>query len=262
MIKQVFITLVLAGSFQAAAAQTVTTRDISAELQSDLQANVPTVIYFDFNKSNLTDESKSVLDQQAVWLMSNIQAKVNLAGHTDAVGSNTYNDNLAMERARTAEQYLLSSGVSPEQMQSVIGRGENDLVVVTEKKERLNRRVTTSVTGLAQYAQAAPPPPPPPAPVTVAERVYATSAPLNCAYGYKSELIQMTDIPALRTELESRLDRAAGIYMSAEAQNSESAKYSHAAYTKAQCGIAIGFTKSERLDERSVSNCECGSNTL
>lgn len=260
--KHIAASLILSATLlPMAQAQTVTTQDVSQQLQSSLEASVPTVVYFGFDQDSLSAETNSTLMQQGAWLMSNPNAKVNLAGHTDAVGSNAYNDDLAMRRAKAVENFLISQGVNPAQMQSVVSRGETELVVSTEKKERLNRRVTTGVTGLVEIiAQAAPPPPPPP-PV-IATRSYTDGAALLCSIGKGTTLTHMTDMSALRSELKNRLQAADGVYKSEAAMASTSSKFNLAAFTKTECGIAIGFTKSGIIDERSVTHCACSSDAL
>ena len=240
-----------------AGAQTVTTQDVSAQLQAGLEASAPTIVYFDFDKDVITDEAAAVLVQQAAWLNSNITAKVNLAGHTDAVGSNEYNDDLAMRRARAVENFLIQNGVNPAQMQTVVSRGEYELAVQTEKRERLNRRVTTAVTGLVEiYADAPPPPPAPPS-----KRSYADTGAV-CTSGRGESLLSVNDFGTLTAELTSRMDRAASIYASEEAMSSTSNKFNLAAFTKTECGIAIGYAKSKIMDERSISHCACYSDAL
>ena len=242
-----------------AAAQTVTTQDVSAQLQSSLEASATTVVYFGFDKDEITEESAAVLAQQASWLSSNPTAKVNLAGHTDAVGSDEYNFDLAMRRAQAVENYLISQGVNPAQMQSVVSRGEIDLAVATQSRERLNRRVTTGVTGLVEIIARAPEPAPvlPPA-----KRAYADNAGVICSTRRGASLTDVTDFGVLNSELTSRLERAASIYASEAATDSASNKYNLAHFTKTECGIAIGFAKSKIMDERSITHCACFADAL
>ena len=234
-------------------------QDISAQLQSSLEANTPTVVYFDFDKDNIKADVAAILEQQAAWLLQNPDAKVNLAGHTDAVGSNEYNDDLAMRRANAVQQYLFDNGVSPAQMQSIVSRGEYDLAVSTTERERLNRRVTTSVTGLVQMVAAPPPPPPPVVPTPV--RTYSEDASPVCDGRSRTTLVAM-DTKALGGELMSRMNAAAAKYDDPAVQASTDYIYNLAGYTKVQCGIALGFTKKGIVDERSVNNCDCSSNLL
>ncbi len=256
MITTIAIAGVLAMS-PAAIAQSVTTQDVSAQLQASLESSVPTVVYFGFDKDNITNEAAAVLAQQAAWLNENPNAKVNLAGHTDAVGSNEYNDDLAMRRARAVENYLIQNGVSPAQMQTVISRGENDLAVQTENREQLNRRVSTSVTGLVSITIDTPPPPPPPP----ASRSYADNVGV-CTSGRGASLMNVNDFGTLTAELTSRMDKAASIYASESAISSTSNTFNLAAFTKTECGIAIGFAKSKIMDERSITHCACYADAL
>jgi len=234
-------------------------QDISAQLQSSLEANSPTVVYFDFDKDNIKADVAAILKQQASWLLQNPDAKVDLAGHTDAVGSNEYNEDLAMRRANAVQQYLYDNGVSAAQMRSVVSRGEYELAISTQERERLNRRVTTAVTGLVELVAAPPPPPPPVVPTPV--RTYSEDASPVCDGRSRTTLAGM-DTDALGGELESRMNAAAAKYNDPSVQGSTDHMYSLAGYTKVQCGIALGFTKKGIIDERSVSNCDCSSNLL
>lgn len=245
-------------------AQTVTTQDISAQLQASLEAQSPVTIYFDFDKDSLTSDATAILLQQANWLRSNPEAKVDLAGHTDAVGSNEYNYDLAMRRARAVEKFLLENGVQAAQMRSVVSQGEDNLAITTPKRERQNRRVRTSVTGLVELVipTRQPVTPIPVVYVPPPSRTYAEDRPPLCFGRSRDSSLTTSDLIELRSALESRLQVAANIYQSQAAVDSTSAQYNIAAFTKAECGIAIGFTKKDIMDERSISNCDCYSSQL
>ena len=265
MKKTTITTLALASMFIGVPAygQTVTTQDISVQLQSSLEASAPVVVYFEFDKAHLTTDTKSILDQQVIWLQTNPDAKVDLAGHTDAVGSNEYNFNLAMRRARAVESYMLENGVRAVQMRSVVSQGEDNLAVTTQKRERLNRRVSTSVTGLVEIVAVAPALPlPPPVVTPPARRTYAEDRPPNCNGRSRTSLLALADAGQIRTELQTRLDTAINVYKSDASVVSTNSTYNLAAFTKAECGIAIGYTKNSIIDERSVSNCDCYSDLL
>lgn len=255
-VKSIVIgTLIAMSSVPIVHAQSVTTQDISAQLQGSLEASSPTIVYFDFDKDVLKPEALAILSQQASWLMSNPEAKVNLAGHADAVGTDSYNVELAMRRARVVENHLISQGVNPAQMQSVVSRGEAELAVQTQSKERLNRRVTTGVTGLVEiYAQAEPAPQPVSLPQP-APRRYADASPNVCTD--PASLSEMGDLSILQTALQTRLEAASAVYTSEIARSSASNKFDQAAFAKAECGIAIGFAKANIKDKRSIDNCAC-----
>jgi outer membrane protein OmpA-like peptidoglycan-associated protein len=63
-------------------------------------------------------------------------------GHTDAVGSNPFNDALSQQRAETVRAELIRRGVAPESIQAS-GRGKRDLLIPTPDgiAEPRNRRV-------------------------------------------------------------------------------------------------------------------------
>jgi len=246
----------------AANAQTVQVQDISVQLQSSLEANAPTVVYFNFDKDSITPDAEAALLQQASWLSQNPEAKVNLSGHTDAVGSNAYNDDLAMRRANSVNDFMLMHGVNQNQMQSVVSRGESELAISTQKRERLNRRVTTYVTGLVELVTAPSPPPPPPPQVPLPVRNYVDNSAPVCDGRSRTPLLDMESMKTLQTELSTRMMDAENRYTSQSVQDSTSAVYSLASYTKVQCGIAIGYTKKGITDERSISNCDCSSSLL
>ena len=90
-----------------------------------------------------------MLDSTAQELVNErAQGNVEIAGHTDAVGSEQYNQYLSERRAEAVKAYLVERGV-PANRISVIGYGElqprdtNDTVA----GRRLNRRVEVRVSG-------------------------------------------------------------------------------------------------------------------
>jgi outer membrane protein OmpA-like peptidoglycan-associated protein len=260
LLTAVAILTITGATLSAPAFAQANVQDISAQLQSSLEANTPTVVYFDFDKDDIKSDAEAILQQQANWLLQNPDAKVNLAGHTDAVGTDEYNDDLAMRRSQAVEKFLYDQGVSPAQMQSVVSRGEHDLAVSTPQRERLNRRVTTSVTGLVELVAAPPPPPPPVVPTPV--RKYSEDTSPVCDGRSRTVLLDIGNVKSLGGELETRMNAAAAKYNDPAVQGSTSAAYSLAGYTKVQCGIALGYTKKGIVDERSVNNCDCSSNLL
>ena len=104
--------------------------------------------FFDFNKSVLKPEAKAKLDD----LVSKIKA-INLeviiaVGHTDAVGSDEYNQKLSMRRSNAVKAYLVSKGVDKTRIYTE-GKGEKQPVADNGTKEgrAKNRRVEIEVVG-------------------------------------------------------------------------------------------------------------------
>jgi len=101
------------------------------------------IIFFGFNKCNITAEADSVLSEAAAAAKSGGSASVTIVGHTDTVGSPKYNQKLSECRANAAKSNLAGKGV-PEGAISASGKGESELMVQTGDgvKEPQNRRAT------------------------------------------------------------------------------------------------------------------------
>jgi outer membrane protein OmpA-like peptidoglycan-associated protein len=104
------------------------------------------IIFFGFNKCNITAEADAVLSEAAAAAKSMGSASVTIVGHTDTVGSPAYNQKLSECRANAAESNLVGKGV-PEGAISTSGRGETELMVQTGDgvKEPQNRRATVDL---------------------------------------------------------------------------------------------------------------------
>jgi outer membrane protein OmpA-like peptidoglycan-associated protein len=101
------------------------------------------VIFFGFNKCNITAEADAVLSEAAAAAKTHGSASVLIVGHTDTVGSNSYNQMLSECRANAAKSGLVAKGIGEAQI-SATGRGETELLVKTgdSVKEPQNRRAT------------------------------------------------------------------------------------------------------------------------
>ena len=102
-------------------------------------------IEFDFNSDRIRPASHKLLDELGKAL-NNPKLKeraITIAGHTDSVGENNYNQQLSLRRARAVSEYLADHhGINPSRFE-IIGFGEAmPLVSNTSKTSRqLNRRV-------------------------------------------------------------------------------------------------------------------------
>jgi OmpA-OmpF porin, OOP family len=109
-------------------------------------------IYFDFNKDELRPEAKNVLDDLVKHIKQNPTIVVELNGHTDDTGDDSYNKKLAARRTKSAHNYLLSKGIKAKQLKEVhIGEdtpvGDNS----TEEGKQLNRRIEFYVDEDSEY---------------------------------------------------------------------------------------------------------------
>ena len=69
-------------------------------------------IYFPFNSSDLSVESKAVLDQLMDFLDENLSICIQIQGHTDNIGNDAANLKLSENRARSVYDYLIEKGIA------------------------------------------------------------------------------------------------------------------------------------------------------
>lgn len=100
------------------------------------------MIFFDFDKSELTPEAKSILTQAVDAAKKQNATGFDLTGYTDTVGSAQYNQKLSDRRAESAKKFLVSLGVPANEI-ITHGKGKTDLLVSTKDgvREAQNRRV-------------------------------------------------------------------------------------------------------------------------
>ena len=104
--------------------------------------------FFDFNKSVIKPEAKAKLDD-LVDKIKAINLEVIIAvGHTDAVGSDEYNQKLSMRRSNAVKAYLINKGVDKTRIYTE-GKGEKQPVADNSTKEgrAKNRRGEIEVVG-------------------------------------------------------------------------------------------------------------------
>ena len=104
--------------------------------------------FFDFDKSVVKPEGKAKLDD-LVGKIKDINLEVIIAvGHTDAVGSDTYNQKLSVRRSEAVKAYLVSKGIEKNRVYTE-GKGEMQPVADNKTAEgrAKNRRVEIEVVG-------------------------------------------------------------------------------------------------------------------
>jgi peptidoglycan-associated lipoprotein len=69
-------------------------------------------IYFDFDRSFVRDDAKTVMKANVEWLKANPKAKVRIEGNCDERGTKEYNQALGQRRATSAKKYLTDMGIS------------------------------------------------------------------------------------------------------------------------------------------------------
>jgi outer membrane protein OmpA-like peptidoglycan-associated protein len=99
------------------------------------------IVFFDFNKSNLTAEAQGVVAEAADAYKATGSVRVQVVGHTDTVGSASYNQQLSERRAAAVAAEMVRLGV-PSDAITTEGRGFSDPMVPTGPgvREPQNRR--------------------------------------------------------------------------------------------------------------------------
>jgi len=122
-------------------------REMAANLTRVFASKTPATINFEFNSSNLDSAAQAALREQAAWMKTNPNITFKVFGHTDAVGSTAYNQSLGLRRAQTAVNFLIRQGVDRRKVRAVVSYGEERPLVLTQDRNRENRRTVTEVEG-------------------------------------------------------------------------------------------------------------------
>lgn len=109
---------------------------------------------FDFDQSTLKPQGKAALDQLLGQLTGMDLEVIVTVGHTDAVGSDAYNQKLSQRRAEAVKAYLVAQGVETSRVYTE-GKGETQPVAdnTTAAGRAKNRRVTVEVVGTRKVAR-------------------------------------------------------------------------------------------------------------
>jgi outer membrane protein OmpA-like peptidoglycan-associated protein len=100
------------------------------------------LVFFDFNKSDLTGQATAIVDQAAGNAGAAHVTQLTVTGHTDTVGSDAYNLRLSRRRAESVAERLEKDGIPSTEIE-IVAKGKRDLLVPTGDgvKEPQNRRV-------------------------------------------------------------------------------------------------------------------------
>ena len=82
-------------------------------------------VNFDFDKSTLRPDAVAILNEAIEILKRYPDLKVEVAGHTDSIGSDAYNQKLSERRAKTVYDYLTSNGIDAGRLVGPVGYGES-----------------------------------------------------------------------------------------------------------------------------------------
>jgi outer membrane protein OmpA-like peptidoglycan-associated protein len=106
------------------------------------------IVFFDFDKSNLTDAARAVVTEAVETAKKNGFVKVLVTGHTDTVGSDRYNQALSVRRAQSVKAEMVSQGIAADGI-SIEGKSFHDPLVPTGPgvREPQNRRAVIDLGG-------------------------------------------------------------------------------------------------------------------
>ena len=110
--------------------------------ESDTAFSEMGMVYFAYDKSEITADFEEVIQKNYEWIYQNPDVQIQLEGHCDERGTNEYNLALGERRAKAVFDYLVSLGASPSQF-TIVSFGEERPAVYgsNESSWRQNRRV-------------------------------------------------------------------------------------------------------------------------
>lgn len=134
-------------SQEAQLRKTLVNTGIQVKREGDnIRLIMPEKITFDSNRSNVRYSFQEVLNSIVLVLHKYKDTVLKIVGHTDSVGSESYNLDLSERRANAVATYLINQGISPQRIQAY-GAGEGFPVATndTELGRSMNRRVELSI---------------------------------------------------------------------------------------------------------------------
>jgi peptidoglycan-associated lipoprotein len=137
-------------------------RQYTFDLAKRFSSEVDSTVNFAFNSAQLEPQAQAILRQQAGWIRQFPEVRFRVYGHADAVGGNASNKSLGLQRAYAVVNFLAANGIGKSRLEAVSSFGEEQPLIVSEGRERRNRRTVTEVSGFVgghptvmdgQYAQ-------------------------------------------------------------------------------------------------------------
>src|SRR5690606_32587781 len=111
-----------------------------------IQVTFDSAILFAFDSAELSATARQNLRELALSLQDYPNTEALIAGHTDATGSDSYNQTLSERRASSAGAYLRSQGVAANRI-TTVGRGELEPIASNDSAygREQNRRVEVAI---------------------------------------------------------------------------------------------------------------------
>ncbi|MEO0990657.1 MAG: OmpA family protein [Pseudomonadota bacterium] len=192
-------------------------------------------VNFDFDSDQLDAEARAELSEIAQRIRATNSYKPTVVvGHTDAVGTNAYNDGLGLRRARAVANELVGLGVPVDRIGTVESRGERELLVVVTTPERQNRRATVTLDDMLRA----------------------------CRSFREIGVTQSTLGASLDGDLRGRLDEAIAYYDRLAASGANGPAFQMAGAAREDCGSAVGYTDGEIRKVEYARRCICNSTRM
>ena len=114
----------------------------------DFVANVGDRVQFGFDRYDLSDEARQIIENQAIWLSRYPGVSITVEGHADERGTREYNLALGERRANSVRDYMIALGIEPNRIRTVSYGKERPVDPASnEAAWAANRRAVTAVEG-------------------------------------------------------------------------------------------------------------------
>jgi len=196
--------------------------------------NLGTVL-FDFDSDRLDAEARGQIAQIVADLKANPSYLPTVViGHTDAVGTSAYNQDLGLRRAQRVADALMAAGIPAARIATPESRGKTELVVAVATAERRNRRATVTLDDML-----------------AACRSYRNISLNPAGFG-----------TAFQNDLRERLETAVASHERFAANGQNGPAFQMAGAAKHDCGIAVGLAMDEERKREYGQRCFCTSARL
>jgi peptidoglycan-associated lipoprotein len=116
--------------------------------ERDFVINVGDRVYFDFDKYNVRDDARPILEAQAAWLARYPAIRVRIEGNCDELGTREYNFALGARRANSVRELLEARGIASGRIETVSYGKEHPIDTAGGAEAQAhNRNAHTAITG-------------------------------------------------------------------------------------------------------------------
>tara|TARA_Y100001968_G_scaffold333287_1_gene395182 strand:- start:1581 stop:2174 length:594 start_codon:yes stop_codon:yes gene_type:complete len=93
-------------------------------------------IVFENNSSKIIESSFKEIDVLYEWMLDKKNLTIEIGGHTDNIGTNSFNMKLSQERAESVRSYLIEKGIDPD---LIIAKGYGETIPIGDNETELGR---------------------------------------------------------------------------------------------------------------------------